>query len=60
MVDNSLSPRAQPEDEDYFLHNIRGNTLQLFYFLPTDFNASALWTYTMHPNISQGHLFRKI
>ena len=29
------------EDEDYFRHNIRGNVL--FYFLHTDFSASALY-----------------
>ena len=34
MVDN------KSESEDYFRHNIRGN---MFYFLPTDFNASALY-----------------
>ena len=39
MADNSPSSRAQPEDEDYFYHTIRGNALKL---LPTDFNASAL------------------
>ena len=27
MADNSPSPWAQPEDEDYFHHNIRDNAL---------------------------------
>ena len=36
MVDNDPSPTAEPEDECYYRHHIRGNALQLFYCLPTD------------------------
>ena len=43
----AASSRAQPEDEDYFRHNIQGNALQLIYFLPTNFNASAYDSYNV-------------
>ena len=33
MANNSLSPRAQAEDEYFYRHNILGNMLCLFYFL---------------------------
>ena len=42
MADNSPSPRAQPEDEYYYRHHIRGNGLKLFYFLPTDSVATSV------------------
>ena len=39
MADNSPSMRAQPEDEYYYCHNIRGNTIKL---LPTDSIATSV------------------
>ena len=33
FADNGQSPRAQPDDKIYYYHNIRGNMLQLFFFL---------------------------
>ena len=42
MVDNSPSPRAQPEEEYYYHHHILGNGLYLLYFLPTDSIATSV------------------
>ena len=39
MADNSPSLRAQPEDEYYYRHHIRGNGLN---FLPTDSIATSV------------------
>ena len=41
MADNSPSPRVQPEDKELFSAIISEATR--YNFLPTDFNASALY-----------------
>ena len=48
-VVNSPNLRVQSEDKDYFRHNIRGNALCLFYFLPTDFNSYNASKYIPRP-----------
>ena len=42
MADNSPCPRAQPEEEYYYRHHVRGIGLYLFYFLSTDSIATSV------------------